>query len=188
MVDANKKTKLIEVGRTGIFLVALCAIIALLLSLLNIVTRDRISENEERNLRDAVVALFGSENIEYVLLEVTPEAVDAIYKVTEGETARGYCVRVSPEGFGGKIDILVGVDNSSSVIGVRIISHNETPRLGSRIENNHFLSQFIAITSKSEKNIDVISGSTVSSRAVTEGVRTALSALDEYLLGGVVIE
>lgn len=188
MVETNKKTKLREVIRTVIFLIVICAIFALLLSLLNIVTRDKISANEGRNINDAIASLFDPENVEYVSLENTPKTVDAIYKVSEGKAERGYCARVSSEGFGGAIDILVGVDSDLSVIGVRIISHNETPRLGSRIENNDFLSQFIAITSKSEKNIDVISGSTVSSKAVTEGVRTALSALDEYLLGGVVIE
>lgn len=176
-----------EILRIGGVLLIICAAVALILSFVNMVTIEKIAENEENEKREAIVALFGSDTIEYNAMANVPDTVNDIYSVSEGSSAVGYCVSVSPSGFGGNINIMVGIDPDGAVIGVRIVSHSETPGLGSRIENDSFLSQFDGKTGAvvNGQDFDIISGSTVSSKAIAAGVNTALAALSEMLMGGV---
>lgn len=85
-------------------------------------------------------------------------------------------------GYGGYIKIKVGVDENFKIKGVKILQHNETPGLGAKITNDKFLSQFKGKTiediylkkDKSNGKIDAITGATISSRAVTDGIRKLL--------------
>ena len=90
----------------------------------------------------------------------------------------GRAFSVSPQGYSGKILLLVGIDNQGRVLGVKILSHRETPGLGSKIVKPEFLRQFTGKNSKDriepKKDIDAITGATISSRAVAKGVREAL--------------
>lgn len=174
-----------EVLRIGGILMAICASVALVLSFVNMVTRDKIAQNNEAEKRNAIVALF-EEGIEYTELEGAPETVNGVYKVTLGEETLGYCISVSPSGFGGNIDMMVALDGTSTVLGVKIVSLSETPGLGSRVAEEAFLSAFEGKGSGiTLGDIDAISGSTISSRAVLSGVNAATAALTEYLGGGV---
>lgn len=175
-----------EILRIGGVLCIICAVIALILSFVNKVTLEKIAQNEEMEKRSAMVALFASDSIEYSAMEGAPETVDEIYKVSEGKNSLGYCISVSPAGFGGDLNMMVGIDSAGAVLGVRVVSHSETPGLGNRVENDSFLSQFVGKSGliDSSKDIDIISGSTVSSKAVTEGVNAATAALAEILTGG----
>lgn len=173
-----------EILRIGGVLCIICAAVALILSFVNTVTVAKIVENEEMEKKSAIVALFGSKTIEYSVLEGAPDTVNEIFSVTDGGTDKGYCVSVSPLGFGGGVNMMVGIDANGAVIGVRIVSHSETPGLGSRIEADSFISQFTGSVG-SVKNFDAISGSTISSKAVYSGVNTALEALSTLLTGGV---
>ncbi len=181
--NTDKKLDFKEIFRIGGVLCIICASVALILSFVNMITLEKIAENEEMEKRNAIIALFGSENVEYSTLEDAPETVNDIYNVTEGGSALGYCVSLAPSGFGGGISLMVAVDSEGKVVGTRIVSHSETPGLGSRIENESFLSQFVGANSASS-DYDIISGSTISSKAVVAGVNTALEALSGVLGGG----
>ncbi len=86
---------------------------------------------------------------------------------------------VTSAGYGGPIAIKVGIDGELKVKGVRILSHTETPGLGSKITGMGFLDQFKEKTGISlylkkdnaEGTIDAITGATISSRAVADGIR-----------------
>lgn len=173
-----------EILHIGGVLCIICASVALVLSFVNMITFERIAKNQEIEKKNAIVALFGSESIEYTALEGTPDTVDDILSVSDDGVDLGYCVILSPNGFGGEIGMMVAIGTDGKVIGTRIISHSETPGLGSRIEGDTFLSQFLG-ASGIATSYDVISGSTISSRAVIVGVNTALEALSGVILGGV---
>ncbi|MBQ8207755.1 MAG: RnfABCDGE type electron transport complex subunit G [Clostridia bacterium] len=185
--SAENKLEMKEILRIGGILCIICAAVALILSFVNMVTAAKIAENEELEKKSAIVALFGSQTVEYTTMEGTPETVNSIYSVTDKGSDLGYCVSVSPGGFGGDVNLMVGVNSDGSVIGVRVVSHSETPGLGSRIEADSFLSQFVGKSGSvaEGQDYDIISGSTVSSDAVAAGVNTALDALSNMLTGGV---
>lgn len=184
----KRKLDIKEILHISLVLMIICASVALILSFADSITRDRIEENEEAEQKSAITALFGGETIEYTPIETESVGINAIYDVKDGTGRLGYAVSVSPSGFGGNIDMMVGIDTAGKVLGVRIVSLSETPGLGTRVRDDAFLSAFVGKEGSVElgHGVDAISGSTISSRAVTLGVNNALSALNEYLAGGVV--
>lgn len=184
MADTTVKLDFKEILRIGGILCLICAAVALILSFVNIITAERIAENEEMEKRAAMISLFGSESIEYTALEKESDSVDEIFSVTDKGNDLGYCVSLTPVGFGGEIGMMVAIGNDGKVIGTRIVSHSETPGLGSRIEGIDFLSQFVGASSVAS-NYDVLAGSTVSSKAVMAGVNDAIEAVSGIFGGGV---
>ncbi|MBI4336173.1 MAG: RnfABCDGE type electron transport complex subunit G [Candidatus Omnitrophica bacterium] len=97
----------------------------------------------------------------------------------------GYCVRTLGNGYGGFIKIIAGMDEAGIIKGVRILEHQETPGLGSKINEIRpgekepwFLRQFVGRHGGNlevKKDIDAITGATISSRAVTEAVNKAVA-------------
>ena len=76
---------------------------------------------------------------------------------------------------------MVGIDHSGNVTAISIISHAETPSLGAVAAENSskgiaFREQFagLADTASVGSEIDAITGATITSKAVTEGVNQAL--------------
>jgi electron transport complex protein RnfG len=94
---------------------------------------------------------------------------------------------VAPDGYGGPINLLVGVRYDGTVSGVRVISHRETPGLGDRIEarRSNWIDGF---TGKSLDNpaprgwkvrrdggeFDQFTGATITPRAVVNAVHNSL--------------
>jgi electron transport complex protein RnfG len=89
---------------------------------------------------------------------------------------------VSRLGYGGDIQVMVGVTNGLRVARLAILPHHETPGLGDKIGAPQFYGQFagrdLARTRwalrKDGGDIDGITGATVSSRAVVDAVRRGL--------------
>ena len=96
----------------------------------------------------------------------------------------GYVVEVTPSGFGGEIDMVVGISADGTVTGVSIISMSETSGLGANATKEGFRAQYLGKTgalavSKDGGEIDALTGATITSRAVTRGVNSALTAASE---------
>lgn len=82
--------------------------------------------------------------------------------------------------------MMVGVGTDGTVTGVAIVNQSETASLGANCTREDFRQQFIGATgglavSKDGGTIDALTGATVTSRAVTEGVNTALEFVQEVL-------
>lgn len=90
----------------------------------------------------------------------------------------GFVFAVAAKGYAGKIEMLVGIDKSGKVAGVKIENQKETPGLGSQAAEPKFLNQFKGKSSndalKAKKDIQAITGATITTQAVCEGVREAL--------------
>ena len=104
-------------------------------------------------------------------------------KDAQGKTV-GYCIKVEPSGFGGKISMMVGIGTDGEIQGVKITSMSETPGLGAKADDN-WLSQFtgkkanisvIKSGTAKDSEINAISGATITSKAVAEGVNIASAA------------
>ena len=88
----------------------------------------------------------------------------------------GYTVKVSPSGYGGEISMMVGVNADLTISGVKILSLSETPGLGAKAQDEAFLPQFKGKNEKMalKKDITAITGATITSTAVTLGVKEAI--------------
>ncbi len=121
------------------------------------------------------------------LKEVLPQAsaftmeAESIYRGMDGERLAGYAVSVAPRGYSGKIAILAGVSVEGKIIKIKILEQTETAGLGANVIKPEFLRQFvekkISDPIEPKKDIQAITGATISSRAVCRGVKEALEKI-----------
>ena len=164
--------------RLTLTLFLITAVVAGLLGLVNYLTEDRIDELTRQKAEAAMQEVFPAGNYEEI-----PAGEDGITAAYRADDA-GYVVRVSVNGFGGAIDMMVGVDNAGTVTGVSIISHGETASLGANCTREDFRARFVGASdtlavSKDGGSIDALTGATVTSRAVVSGVNLALDFVKE---------
>ena len=166
--------------RLTVTLLLITAVVAGLLGLVNYLTEDRIAALQNEKAESAMREVLEADAYEPVPTD--HEGVTALYRAGD----RGYVVRVSVNGFGGAVDMMVGVDPEGSVTGVSIISHSETASLGAKCTREDFRAQFAGAADtlavrKDGGTIDALTGATVTSRAVTKGVNLALECVKEVL-------
>lgn len=185
MDKASNKTLMLHLGTT-LFLIT--AITALLLSGVNAITFNQIAALAEQKKIEAMNTVLPGGTLKNDLTVTTETATVYTLELADGTNA--YCVEVSPSGFGGAINVIVGikvVDGVKEITGVSIITMSETAGLGTKARDESFLSQFIGLKSDlsqsnikvgtGENDIDAISGATVTSKAVTAGINMALDAV-----------
>lgn len=106
----------------------------------------------------------------------------------KGGATVAYIVPSETKGYGGKIKMLVAVTADEKVIDYAILEHNETPGLGDNAQKPEFRAQYagkgadlLEVTKDpaNHDNIQAMTGATISSRAVTNGVREAVAAVHE---------
>ena len=98
--------------------------------------------------------------------------IAAVYK---GET--GYVVCTVTAGYAGDIAMIVGVSNDGTVTGMQIRDMAETWGLGrNALSDWEFLAQFLTTdgTAAVGTDIDALTGATVTSKAITRGVNSAV--------------
>jgi electron transport complex protein RnfG len=172
--------------KLALTLMIICAVAGISLSFVNNLTHDRIVEQQEEGLaRSLKVALPAAkyEKVGQASLKEDPqfESVEAIWRAGEPS---GLVVQVAPVGYNGNIICLVGLDSNGTIRGVAVNQHTETPGLGARVVEDSFLQQFQGkgerqAVVKDGGQIQAISGATISSRALTAGVNTALAVFEE---------
>ena len=99
---------------------------------------------------------------------------------------------IAPDGYSGEIKTLVGVDQKDKILGVRVITHKETPGLGDYIEvdKSHWIKNFNlkSLDEMGEKewavkkdggDFDYVSGATITSRAVIKSTYKSLLYVKE---------
>lgn len=89
----------------------------------------------------------------------------------------GYAVFVTPQGYTGEILMLVGVSNEGTVTGLQVQQMTESYGLGANaLSDCEFLFQFLNTDGNAEvgTNVDALTGATVTSKAITRGVNSAV--------------
>ena len=152
------------------------AICAVLLGLVNNITAGPIAAANEAATNAAMQAVLPADSYEQVEYTGGNALVTAVYKAGDA----GYVVQVAPSGFGGNLDVMVGVGADGTCTGVSIISHAETSGLGANATKEDFRAQFVgkanvAVT-KDGGDIAALTGATITSRAVCDGVNAAIEA------------
>lgn len=175
-----------EIARLSAILCSITSVTALLLGIVNGITAPIIEEIQIKATNEAMqVLVVGATDFERLEIpENSNPLVKEFYIGTNGADTVGYCIKVSPYGYGGPIEIVVALDNSGVVLGTEIIDHTETSNLGSKIKDDpSFSAQFIGKSTSlvitktgatAVNEIDAISGATISSAAMTLGVSVAI--------------
>lgn len=174
--------------KTGAILLVIGFVCTLILTVCNYVTKDRIKMLSFQAEQDALTETL-PEADKFVKMSYESDGIiTAVYEAkAEDKSVVGYCVKAEPVGYGGAISMIVGVDVNGAVTGVKIISMSETAGLGANASKPEFTNGFVGKTADikvnkkgapGENEIAAISGATVTSKAVTEGVNAAIAAVD----------
>ena len=163
-------------------LLLITAIVAAALAGVNMVTAPIIAALNEAKTQQAIEAVLpgGGEAISFT------DDTGLVTNVYKSET--GYAVQVTPAGFDGTIDMMVGIDNEGKILGISIISHTETAGLGAvaaakTSAGEAFRSQFVGesgsvgTAKRGTGTMDAITGATITSEAVCAGVNAALDCV-----------
>lgn len=130
--------------------------------------------NSEKELNEMMATVLpGSTVFEWEEYDGEDDAIRAVYK---GET--GFVIQTVAYGYAGDITLLVGVSNEGTVTGLVVRDLSETNGLGANaLTDTDFLTQFLGTSGDAEvgSNIDAITGATVSSKAVTRAVNSAVA-------------
>lgn len=169
-------------------LFVITAVVSVILALVNMVTEPTIDAlAAEKKQRAMETVMPGAQ---FTPVDTLPEGVDGVTELQlakSGDTVLGYCVQVETNGFGGAMSLMVGVDANGAVTGVSILSHAETLNTD---KHGELLVQYAGVSgqaalTKDGGTVSAISGATVTSKAVTRGVNTALAAVAATSEGGI---
>ena len=165
---------------TGILL-GICVVVALLLGIVNAVTEPIITQMQAEKTAKAMAQVLQADSYDEV--DVQMDNVTALYRAMSGGQQIGYVVEVTSSGFGGVMSMVVGVDMNGTVTGVSVTDNAETKNIGTKVVGDQsVLDRFVGMSGTITVNtganrFDGITGATVTSKAVTAGVNTALDAV-----------
>lgn len=189
-----------------LFVIALVSVT--ILAVLNEVTRDPIKKAEEQARQDSYkVAFDGADEfvdvkdidlktykIENADSKVT---VNAVLEAKKDGEKLGYVINTtSPKGYGGDVQIAVGITNEGEIKAFTVVSAaSESPGFGANALKPEFQEQFSGLSALSpiafsktganrENNeFDAISGATITTTAITEAVNEATALYNSELKG-----
>jgi RnfABCDGE-type electron transport complex G subunit len=157
-----------NMGRLGITLMLVCVVAGFGLAAVYAKTSPVIEKRAAEDLLAAVkAAIPGAE-------ETTEETKDGeTYWIGKkaGQTV-GAAMKVSSAGFREPIELMVGFDAEGKVSSVAIVTLNDTPGIGTRVNDKAFLDKFIG--AENPMGVDGIAGATVSSSGIKGGVKKAV--------------
>jgi len=142
---------------------------------------------------DLQIAKRGNQEEQAILEHVMPQAeyrTETAYRspnavsISAGYSSSelvGYCVEIQTPGFGGMLTMVVGVDLDGKVTGVVVTDHKETPDMGTHALEESYLDSFVGrsgtLRLDGSNSVDVVSGATITSKAIVTGVNQALSVI-----------
>ena len=184
-----KKFDLNEVLVPTVSLFLICTIVTLLLAVTNSVTKPQIEklQIETANKTKAAVLSVADSFSD----EKTVDLNGTTYTYFEGydkdQNVVGYVFTTSAKGYGGDIVTMVGMNSDGTVSGMDFLSISETAGLGMNADSDDFKNQFVGKSGEigvnknapAENEIQALTGATITSKAVTSAVNTALELYEE---------
>lgn len=193
--------------KNTLILTAITLVAGILLGLVYEITKEPIALAKEAAKKEAYQqvmadadAFEGLELVEDAIKQVedTVESSGCIINEvveakTNGETIGYVVTTTTSEGYGGEIQISVGILTDGTVNGVAILSIGETAGLGMKATEEEFYGQYagknvelFSVTktgASADNEIDALSGATITSNAMTKAVNSAV-VYYKHALGG----
>lgn len=188
-----------RIGYQAGLLGAFATLAAALLILGNDATHEPIAERQAEDLLESLSqvlpdALHDNNLLDNAIIihKSNGEPV-TIYRAMKEQRITGFAWRVSAYGYAGEIKLILGIDPRGELIGVRVLSHAETPGLGDKIETAKddwilgFNGRSLNNTPDAEWRVkkdggrfDQFSGATITPRAVVGAVHEGLMFFKQH--------
>ena len=110
--------------------------------------------------------------------------VDLLAAVDGSGNAMGYVIQTlsTVPGYGGDMELYVGVSEDGTITGLSVVAHSETSGLGTKTAEPGFWSQFVGNDASAEiVSFDTIAGVTKSSNSFVSAVNNAIDIYSQFL-------
>lgn len=159
----------------------------------NLATQEAIEQCHQEDLRASLAQVIPAARHDNDLLAaaLTLTGPDAeprtVYRARQDGVITAVAYQVSGPGYGGPIEILLGLDRRGRILGARVLSHSETPGLGDKIEaaRSDWIREFTGLSlgepparqwavQKDGGRFDQFTGATITPRAVVNAIKGGL--------------
>ncbi|MFW1676833.1 electron transport complex subunit RsxG [Pontibacter sp. JAM-7] len=184
---------LTSLRNSSLALTLFAVVTAALIAVTQVTTEQRIANNEREQQARALYEIIPKQRVsndllssgfEFVSYELTGSAEPATgYRALQGDDVIAVILpAVAPDGYNGRINLIVGINADGSVAGVRVLGHQETPGLGDKIElkKSDWILSFNGTRKADNPNawgvikdggqFDQFTGATITPRAVVKAV------------------
>ncbi len=199
MSDATETPFREKVGYQALVLGLFSTLATILLVSGNLLTRDVIAERQREDLQESLQQVMPEQLYDNDLLAAPIELADAdgrpltIYRGTAGLHVSALAWEVIGRGYAGDIRLILGLDAKGRILGVRVLSHAETPGLGDKIEiaRDNWILAFDGLSlgnppverwkvDKDGGQFDSFSGATITPRAVVAAIEGGLHFFNDH--------
>jgi electron transport complex protein RnfG len=182
-----------RIGYQAVLLGGFSTLATALLVAGNLATKDAILERQKEDLLDSLAQVVPDERYDNDLLAHPLEITDekgkpvTIYRGTVGSQVNALAWEISGQGYAGEIRLILGLDAEGKILGVRVLSHAETPGLGDKIEvaKDPWILGFNGLSlgdppegewavKKDGGHFDQFSGATITPRGVVQAIKGGL--------------
>ena len=191
-----------EYGMPVVVLVAICFVTTLLLALTNSVSEPIIIRNQAitatENRKELLPEADDFTQVELDSYAASSDGKASVTEVYKANNGTGYVMTCMTKSFGGDLTMMVGLDASGAITGVKVTDHADTPGVGTKDQDPEYLAQYISKTAltgedvKKEADFNFITGASVSGTAIHKGVFAALAQYAgkriDVLLNGLIKE
>lgn len=184
------------IRKNGLVLALFAVVSTGVVAVTNLLTEDTIREQQTAQLQGQLNQVIPNQLHDNELyancVALSAEEIGSnepmpLYIATQnGETTAVALEAIAPDGYNGSIKLLIGVDLDGNVLGVRVLSHQETPGLGDKIDlrvSDWILSFADKLISEDNGDLwhvrkdggqfDQFTGATITPRAVVKAVYNA---------------
>ena len=183
------------ISRNGIILATFAIVATLVVAVVNELTKDRIAQQAQKQLLTTLNTIIDSSTYNNDIhtacvivndkeLLGTKENLSAYLALYDDQPVAAAIETIAPDGYNGNIKLFVAITTSGEVSGVRVLSHQETPGVGDKIEirKNPWITSFKgqSIDNDNESQwqvkkdggmFDQFTGATITPRAVVSAVK-----------------
>ena len=195
-----------KIIKNTLILAAITVVSGLVLGAAYEVTKSPIAQTQAKQKQEACQAVY-PEADSFEAMDVDQKAakeaikkmgtnatVDEVYSAVMDGSEAGYVITVTDkDGYGGDIQFAMGIQDDGTLNGISILSIGETAGLGMRANTDAFKDQFkdknvdkfeyTKTGATADDQIDALSGATITTNAMTNGVNAGLCAF-QYEKGG----
>lgn len=188
----------------GLILAALAATCTGLVAITHSTTAPRIAANEqaylEASLKPVLEGIAYDGKLSESTIVITPphelpgnDEVPVYRVYADDAPIAALFVVTAKDGFSGPIRLLIGVDATGQVTGVRVLEHRETPGLGDMIESgkSDWILQFggtslahpeaeLWAIKRDGGEFDQLTGASITPRAVIKAIKQTLIYFDDH--------
>ena len=183
-----------EIAKLVVVLALICGISGFVLAYVKDLTAEPIEYAKIKNVKEPAVkaVLSGYDNDPIKDRVSFPVGADkygrplslVVFPAKKSGKTFAVAFESAGKGYHGEVGVMVGVDVAANKLtGISVVSHSETPGLGSRITLPSFTDPFKGLAFDKDlgkDNIQALSGATLSTNGVLAAVNAARATLDKY--------